>query len=451
MKSITAPLDEPNKIKLTVELEQHELDEAIEKAFKTIAKQVNIPGFRRGKAPRKLIEAQFGTEAARAQALNDSLPDYYVRALRENDIDAIAAPKIDITSGEDEGTVIFEAEVETRPVPDIPGYENLKVEIPNPRLSPDEIEKQIENFRRQFADLTEVDRPCREGDYVTLDIETERDGERVAGLNVTDFSYEVGGDFKSFGPDFDKKIDGLSKGDEVEFTTTIPPNDDEVEMEVEVKMVEEQVLPELTDEFVEEHSEHSTVAEFREDLEKHLTEHKRHEAGHAVESNALVALSELVTEDVPESLVESEMRREYQSIDANFRQRGFSLETFIEVSGQTEELFYESLRERSTVAVRVDLALRALAQKENLVATDQEVDEQIALLAQQFRQKSDRIRRDLERADQLPAVRSDICKAKAVRWLIEHVALVDDEGDPIDRTLLDFDEHSHDHDDETES
>lgn len=444
MKSTTTPLDEPNKIKLTVELDESEMNEAIDKAFKTIAKQVNIPGFRRGKAPRKVIEAQFGIGPARAQALNDSMPDFYIKALNDNEIDAIAPPQIEITSGEEEGPVVFEAEVETRPVPDIPGYQNLEVKIPNPTVKPEEVDDHIERFRKNYAELVEVDRPCKEGDFVTLNIEAERDGTPVPGLNVNDFSYEVGSEMRSFGDGFDKKIDGLSKGDEVEFTTSIPPNDDEVEFEVEVTAVEERLLPDLTDEWIADNTEFDSVEAYRADLEAQLTEHRKHEASHAARDNAVLAVADLVTEDLPEVLVDDEMKRQFRSLDQSFRQRGLEIGQLLAATGQPEEVFLENLREQSIVGVKADLALRALAQKEGLIASDQDVEEEIEGLATRFGQKPERVRRDLESADQMPAIRSDIAKSKAVQWLVEHATLVDEDGNPVDRSLLDLDEHDHD-------
>lgn len=442
MKSTTSALDEPNKVKLTVTLEDSELETALEKAFKKIAGQVNIPGFRRGKAPRALLEVQIGTEAARAQALNDSLPDYCMDAIRQSELDAISAGKIEITEGEDEGTVVFTSDIELRPVPEIPGYKTLEVTIPAIDVTDDDVDEQITRLRTNHATLTEVDRPCKKGDFVTLDIEAERDGDPVPGLNATGYSYEVGAPLQSFGEGFDAKIDGLAVGDEVEFTTSVPPNDDDVEFEVVVTAVEERILPELDDAWVSEVTEFATVEELRSDYRKRMEDYRRDAASHAVQDNALAALGELVTEDLPETLVNQEMQRQISTIDQRLRPQGFDIGKLLAMSGQSEEEFLDTIRTESSKSVRIDLALRSLAHKEGIEATEEEIEREIESLAAQLRQKPDRVRRDLERVDQMPAVRSDICNKKALRWLVEHVVVVDENGNSVDREKLDLD-HTH--------
>jgi trigger factor len=451
MKSNVETL-EGNKVKLTVELEDAELERAIEAAFKKIANQVNIPGFRRGKAPRKLIEAQIGADAARAQALNDSLPDHYIQALRDNDVDAIAPPKLEITSGEENGPVVFEAEVEIRPVPDLDGYQKLSVTIPNPVPSDEDVDAQIERMRTQNGELADVDRPATKGDFVTLDIEGMHEGEPVAGLTASDWMYEVGTALQSLGEDFDGQIDGAKAGDVKTFSSPVPPNDEVVDFTVTIKQVQERKLPELTDEWANEVSEFDTVAELRDDISSRLKQVRRVEAGRALRTAAIEAVAQLVDEDVPEALIDDEMRRQLQDFDFRLRQQGAGLAQFLAATGQDQNAFVESLRSNAVESVRADLALRSVAEKEALTATDEEVDSEISMIAEQFGQKVAKVRRELERNDQIPAVRSDIRKAKAVDWLVEHVEIVDADGKAIDRADLDYkssdDHEGHSHGDE---
>jgi len=436
---------EGNKVKLTVELDQQEVDEAVEQAFKKIAREVNVPGFRRGKAPRRLIESRVGIEAARAQALNDSLPDHYMKALHETETDAIASPEIKITGGETEGPVTFEAEVEIRPVPAIPGYQGLQVTVPNPVPTDEEVDAQIERTRSQFGELETVERPSQAGDFLTLDIAGSSDGEAVPGLNTTDWSYEVGSSFQALGPDFDGQVTGASAGDVREFTSVVPPNDLSVDFVVTVKAVAERKLPEVTDEWANEVSEFDTVAELRADVQRRLAEIRKVEASRAVRTGAIEALAELVDVEIPDSLVNNEMQRQIRDISYRLQAQGADLVQFLQATGQSEEAFLDQLRASSTQAVRADLGLRALAAKENLEVTDEEVDAEVVALAEQFGEKVSRVRRDLERAEQIPAVRSDIRKAKAVEWLVEHVEIVDAEGRPVDREAIQLVSGSHDH------
>lgn len=440
MKANVEPL-ESNQVKLTVELDESELETAINAAFKKLAGQVNIPGFRPGKAPRKLVEQRVGLEAARAQALNDSLPDFYIKAIVDNDIDAIAPPQLKIVTGEDEGPVVFEAEIDTRPVPNIPGYDGLQVTIPNPEASDEELDAQIERMRAQYGELEVVERAAKEGDFVSLDIVgTDNEGNPVPGLTATDYSHEVGAALQSLGPDFDDNVKGASAGDEKEFSTTVPPNDTEVTFKITVKQVNERKLPELTDEWANEVSEFESIADLRADIANRLRENRKGEANRLLRNGAIEALAELVNEDVPEVLIDNEMRRQLRDMMYRLEQQGADLGQLLAMTGQSEEDFLGTLREGATNTVRADLALRSLAQKENIEVTEEEIDAEVELLAHQFGQKTSRVRRDLERADQMPAVRSDIRKAKALKWLTENVDLVDADGKSLDRAALGLDE-----------
>lgn len=443
---------EGNKVKLTVELEQPEVDSAIEAAFKKIATQINIPGFRPGKAPRRLVEARVGAEAARAQALNDALPDYYMKALTETETDAIAAPELKVTGGEEEGPVTFEAEVEVRPVPQIPGYQGLEVTIPNPVPTDEDIDAQIERMRTQSGELEVVERASQAGDFLTIDLAGTHDGEPVPGLTATDWSYEVGGSFQALGPDFDGQMTGVAAGDVREFTSTIPPNDLEVAFVVTVKVVNERKLPEVDDAWANEVSEFDTVEELRADITRRLQEVRKVDANRALRSGAIEALAALVDVEIPDVLVNNEIQRQIRDISYRLQAQGLGLAQFLQATGQSEEDFIGQLRESSTEAVRADLGLRSLAEKEGIVATDEEVDAEVAALAEQFGEKVSRVRRDLERADQMSAVRSDIRKAKAVEWLVGNVGVVDADGNSIDRAALQLVSHdSHgDHDHEGE-
>lgn len=436
---------EGNKVKLTVEVDESEIDKAVDEAFKKIARQVQIPGFRLGKAPRRLIEARVGADAARAQALNDSLPDFYTKALDETDTDAIAAPQIEITSGEESGPVVFHAEVEVRPVPSLAGYQGLKVTVPNPVPTAEDIDSQLERLRAQHGELEAVERPAVAGDFVTIDIQGLHEGDPVPGLTANDWMYEVGTAFQSLGEDFDSQIQGSNVGDVKEFTSPVPPNELEVDFTVTIKAVNERKLPELTDEWVSNVSEFETVDELQADMTRRLSEVRKIEATRALRTGVIEAVAQLVDDDVPDSLVDQEMRRQLQDLDYRLRAQGADLAQFLAASGRDEGSLVSQLRSNAVDSVRADLALRALADKESLNASEQEVDAEIEMLADQYGQKVAKVRRELERNDQIPAVRSDIRKAKAVDWLIEHVEVVDADGNAIDRESFRLDQSAHDH------
>lgn len=431
MRTVVEPL-EGNKVKLSIEVEEQEFEKALDAAFRKISKEVRIPGFRPGKAPRRVLEARIGLEAARQEALRDGLPDFYVQALQEQDVDAIAAPQIDITGGQESGPVAFEAVVEVRPHLVLPGYGGLQVTVPSPVATDADLDAQIDLLRGNFGQLTLVDRPVIDHDHVTIDLQGTLDGESIPQLNRSDFLYEVGS--RSFIAELDEHLLGAKPGDQIEFEADVAGTTAQVQ--VQVKEVKEKVLPEATDEWASEASEFDTLAELRSDLAQRLGAVKVSQANAAVRNGALASLVALVDTEPPEALVQTEVERSVNDISHRLEHDRLDLGRFLAITGQSQESFLESARAAAIESVKLDLALRAVAEAEDLDVGDDEVDEQIVRLAANFRVKPAQLRREMLRVDQLASLRADLKKAKAVKWLVEHVEVVDEEGHPIDRSLL---------------
>src|ERR1700730_1325541 len=205
MKAVVEPL-EGNKVKLSVEVDEQEFEKALDATFRRIAREVKVPGFRPGKAPRRLLEVRMGTEAARQEALRDALPDYYARALKENDVDAIAPPDIDITGGQESGPVSFDAVVQVRPQLRLAGYQGLQVTVPSPEIADAEIDAQVDRLRNNFGELQPVGRAARTGDHLTIDMQGPRDGAPLAAMSTADFLYERGSGTSL--PELDARLDG---------------------------------------------------------------------------------------------------------------------------------------------------------------------------------------------------------------------------------------------------
>ena len=256
MRAVVEPL-EGNKVKLSVEVEEQEFEKAVDAAFRKISSQVRVPGFRPGKTPRRLLEARIGVEAARQEALRESLPDYYAEALRQTEVDPIDQPEIDITAGEEQGPVAFDAVVEVRPQVTIAGYGGLQVTIPSPLVADEDVDRQIDRLRDQFGELQPVGRAVRDGDHVTIDLHAERDGQAVAGLAVDDYLYQVGS--ATLAPQLDEHLRGTKVGDIVTFESEVEQQEGPVSVRVLVKDVKEKVLPEVSDEWASEVSEFETV------------------------------------------------------------------------------------------------------------------------------------------------------------------------------------------------
>lgn len=432
MKAVVEPL-EGNKVKLSVEVEEQEFEKAVDAAFRKIAREVRVPGFRPGKVPRRLLEARIGPGVARQEALRESLPEFYAQALREADVDPIAPPEIDITAGEADGPISFDAVVEVRPQVSVAGYGGLRVTIPSPVADTAEVDRHIDRLRQQSAELRSVERPAANGDHVFIDIKGEREGETVAGLTTDDYLYQVGSGIVV--PELDEQLSAAKVGDILRFDAII---DDAgaVTFQVLVKDVKEQVLPEVSDEWASEASEFDTVDELRADLLQRVSAGRRLQAVLAVREEAIKALAELVAEDVPEPMVRPETERRVAELARRLDTRGATIAQYMELSGTSEEEFIASMREEAIAGVKADLALRALADAEGIEATDDEVDSEVERLAERMQRKPAEVRRELERQDAIATVRSDVRKSKALEWLVDHVEIVDEEGHTVDRALL---------------
>ena len=425
------------KVKLSVEVDETQFEEAIDAAFKKIAREVRIQGFRPGKVPRKVLESRIGSGYARAQALEDALPEYYAEAVRDNGVDVIASPEFELTGGEDAGPVTFDAVVEVRPSITVSGYADIEVEIPNPVPSDDEVQEQIDAQRGQSADLVDVDRAAEEGDQVSIDIDGSVEGESLPGLNAEDFMYEVGSG--GIVAEVDERLTGASAGDELSFSAPHPVQDDvEIDFEITVKVVKEQVLPELTDEWVEENTEHDTVDELREQTAQRMRMMRAFQSNSAVRENTATSLAELVTDPVPDSLVNGQMSDQLQQLAMSLQQQGMSIEQWLQMSGQDPESFTGDLKEASERSAKVDLALRAIGVAESLEVTDEDMGEELERLAAQYETGIDEIRHQLEHGDGLAPIRSELLKRKALEWLVDEVKLVDPDGTVIDRSDLEL-------------
>jgi trigger factor len=435
MKAVLEAL-EGNKVKLSIEVDEQEFEKDIDAAFRKIAREVRVPGFRPGKAPRRILEARFGKETGRTEALRDAVPVYYTQAVRENEVDAIAAPELDIKSGEDSGPVSFEAVVEIRPEISVPGYGGLRVTIPGPTASEADIDAQVDRLRGNFGELIEVERPARAKDFVTINLSGTRDGQPVPQLDLEDFSYEVGSD--SLLPGLDAILDGARVGDILDLDAELG-EDSPTEVKVLVKEIKEKKLPDLTDEWASEASEFETVAELRRDIAQRMGLVKRVQATMALRNSTLEALVELVSDDPPAPLVDAEVERQLHDLQHRLDSQGASIEAYLEATGQDPAAFIDSLRQQAIPSVKADLALRAVAREEGIEATEDDIDAEVARLAAAYKIRPADARRNLERADQMPAVRSDWKKSRALDWLLEHVEIVDEEGNPVDRSLLEPD------------
>jgi trigger factor len=427
---------EGNKVKVSVEVEEAEIDKAIDGAFKRIAHEVRIPGFRPGKAPRRILEARIGLDAARQEALREGLPEWYAMAVEENDVDVIAPPEIDITAGEAEGNIAFDAVVEVRPKINVAGYDGLRVIVPSPEVAEADIDAQLERLRAQFGELRTVERAAADGDHVTIDIAGSVDGEPVEGLTADDYLYEVGS--ASIVSEIDDNVRGTKVGDILVFDAEHPDPEveDPISFRILVKEVKEKVLPDVDDEWANEASEFETVDALRDDFRTRLGAVKRVQAQLALRQGVIDSLVQLVDDEPPEALLSMEMDRRARDLIHRLEHQGATVEQYLMATGKTGESLSAELREQALGAVKADLALRAVIEAEAIRGTDEEVDEELERIAKQIDQPLAKVRKDVERATGIEAVRSDVTRGKALEWLADHAEVVDEDGNVIDRALL---------------
>ncbi|MDH3681606.1 MAG: trigger factor [Acidimicrobiia bacterium] len=428
MKSTVEAL-EGNKVKVVVELEEAEFEKDLDAAFKRLAREVRLPGFRPGKAPRKVLEARIGQSYARDEAFREALPGYYTEAVKEHDVDVIAPPEIDITNGQDEGPVSFDAVVEIRPSITVEGYEALEIEIPSTDVTDEDVDEAVDRMRSGFGSLETVDRPAADDDSVVIDIETFHEGEPVPGLTTDDYVYKVGSG--AVVPEIDEQLTGASAGDELEFSADHPDDEEEepLEFTITVKEVQETVLPEATDEWVVENSEFDTLADLRADFEDNIRTTRINQAQAARRSKLADALAELVDDElVPDAMIDLEVENRAQDMAIRLHAQGMELQTFLQMTGQSQEDFLSELRGAATSSAKLDLALRAVAANESLEVGDDEIDEQLAEVADQLERPADDVRDEFVEAGRLSALRSDLLKSKALDWVSERANLVDEDG-----------------------
>jgi trigger factor len=445
MRATAAP-EEGNKVRLSIEIDETEIDEALDEVMRRLSREVRVPGFRPGKVPRRVIEARMGgATAVRGEALREALPDFYAKAVTDTEVDPIAAPEIDITSGNDSGAVAFDAVVEVRPTVAIPGYQGLVVTLPSLAVPEGDITSQIDRLRETSGELIDVKRPAQDGDQVTVDIHGTRSGPGSSDdedLSAEDFLYKVGSG--GIVPELDDQLRGAKAGDILAFDSTVEAIDQKVSFRVLVKDVKELKLPEVTDEWAAEASEFDTADELRADITKRLTQMRIVQAQMALQQKAIDALVELVTEDIPDVLVAEELRERIHDLNHRLEHQGIGIEQFLMASGRDEQQLLDELREGALRGVKADLALRALVEAEEIGISDEELATELAAMAERLETDVDQVRDELDRAGRLPAVRSDQRKAKAMRWLLDNVELVDEEGNPVSRDDLKVDQGEED-------
>lgn len=442
---------EGNKIKLSIEVDESEFDRNLDAAFRKIAHEVRLPGFRPGKAPRRVLEARIGIDAARGQALQDAIPEYLSQAVREHEVDIIATPDVNLLEGEASGVVKFEATCEVRPEISVPGYAGLRIELSRPGLSDEELEEAVATERRRFGSLVDVDRAAAVGDNVVIDLEGLRDGEPVAGLNVDEWTYEVGRGWVA--PGFDEQLTGAKKGDVLKFNAIPNGTEEAADFVVTVNRVQTLELPELTDEWVAENiAESDTVAGWRSALRDKYEEMRINQMRRTVVDRLTDELAKLVEIEIPETMVGSDLQARVQNTIQQFQQQGIALDQWLSATGQDTDSFIAGMKEQSEKAVKVDLALRAVATAQAIVISEDDIEAEFEAIGVRVNEKTAKVRKAYEQNDAITDLVAQMRKSQALEWLLHNTTFVDQDGNVLDTdtVLGEHDHDDHDHEEDAE-
>ncbi|MCH5269142.1 MAG: trigger factor [Lachnospiraceae bacterium] len=416
---------EKNMAKLTIEVGAEELEKAIETAYQKNKNKISIPGFRKGKVPRKMVEKLYGAEIFYEDAANELIPEAYEKALEECEEEIVSAPKIDVTQIEAGKPFIFTAEVALKPAVTLGKYKGLKVEKTEITVTEEEVDEQIQKERENSArTITVEDRPVKDGDMTTLDFEGFVDGAAFDGGKGSDYPLTIGSG--AFIPGFEEQLIGAEIGKETEVNVTFPEDYQAAELagkaavfKCTVKSIQEKELPELDDEFASEVSTFDTLAEYREDVKKGLEQKKADAAKSAKEEAVVEAAVADAQMEIPDAMVETEQRQMIDEFAQRLQMQGLSMEQYMQFTGMTSQALLEQTAPQALKRIQSRLVLEAIAAAENLTASDEDFEEEVKSMAEKYQMEPDQIKGTLGENGK-KQVLQDIAINKAVEFLVEN-------------------------------
>lgn len=432
MKSTVEQLS-PTRVRINVEVPFEELKPDFDRAYKALAKQVRIPGFRPGKAPAKLLEARLGRGAILEQVVNDVLPARYSEAVTTSEVKVIGQPDIEITKIEDGQEFAFSAEVDVRPEIALPDYADLEVTVDAFTIGDEDIEEQLNSLRQRFGTLTGVERPVQEGDFVSIDLSATVDGQEVPEASTTGLSHEVGSGQLIEG--LDEALIGLSAGESKEFTSTLVAGEHagkEAVITVTVQSVKERELPEADDEFAQLASEFDTLEELKADLRSRVERVKKVQQAGEIRDKVLEALLEKTEVPLPEKVVQAEIDAVLHDAVHGFDHDEAKLAEALEAQGSSREEFDKDTKEAAEKSVKTQLLLDAIAEAEGTQVGQEELTERILFQAQRYGMAPEQFIQQVQQAGQLGAVFADVRRGKALAGVVGKVKVTDSEGNTVD-------------------
>ncbi|CAC9079601.1 TPA: trigger factor [Staphylococcus aureus] len=412
---------EGNEGLLTVTVPAEKVNKALDQAFKKVVKQINVPGFRKGKVPRPIFEQRFGVEALYQDAIDILLPDAYGEAIDETDIKPVAQPEVSVTQIEKGKDFIFEVTVTVEPEVKLGDYKGLEIEKQETELSDDELQEAIDHSLGHLAEMVvKEDGVVENGDTVNIDFSGSVDGEEFEGGQAEGYDLEIGSG--SFIPGFEEQLEGMKVDEEKDVVVTFPEEyhaeelaGKEATFKTKVNEIKFKEVPELTDEIANElDAEANTVDEYKENLRKRLAEQKATDAENVEKEEAITKATDNTTIDIPEAMVNTELDRMVSEFAQRIQQQGLDLQTYFQISGQDETQLREQMKDDAEQRVKTNLTLTAIAEAEKIEATDEDIDKELEKMSKQFNISVEDIKNTLGNTD---IIKNDVRIQKVIDLL----------------------------------
>ena len=416
---------EKNMAKLTIEVSAEELEKAIEKVYQKQKKNISVPGFRKGKVPRAMVEKMYGKEVFYEDAANEVIPAAYEKAYDECGENIVSTPKIEVTQIEAGKPFIFTAEVALKPEVTLGAYKGIEVDKVEAAVSDEEVDAEIERERERNARSVSVsDRAVQDKDQTVIDFEGFVDGVAFEGGKGENYPLTIGSG--AFIPGFEEQLIGKNIGEECDVNVTFPEDyhadnlaGKPAVFKVTVKEIKEKVLPELDDEFAAEVSEFDTLAEYKEDVKKNLTEKREKDVKNAKEDAVVDAIIANATMDIPEAMIETQQRQMVQEFAQNIQMQGLSIDQYFQFTGLTAEKMMEQVKPQAEKRIKSRLVLEAVAKAENIVASEEDFEEEIAKMAEMYKMEADKLKSYMGEEEK-KQMKEDMAVQEAVTFLIEN-------------------------------
>lgn len=421
---------EKNLSKLTFEVSAERFEQGMQKAYRKNVKKFNIPGFRKGKAPRAIVEKYYGKNVFYNDAIDDVLPEAYAEALKESELESVARPEIDIEEIKDGEPIVFTALVTTKPEVKLGEYKGVEIDKIEYPVTDEDVDNAVEDERKKNARMISVDdRAAENGDIVTIDFEGFVDGEPFDGGKGEEYDLEIGSG--TFIPGFEEQVIGAKVGDDIEVKVTFPEEyhadtlaGKDAVFKVKVHEIKMRELPEADDDFASEVSEFDTINEYKKDIKAKLEKSAEHRAKHATEDAVIDAVVENSEVELPEAMVEGQIDRLVSDFAQRLSYQGVSVDMYLKYTGTTMEAFRAQFKQQAEKQLRGSLVLEAIGKAEGIEVGEEELELQIVDMAKQYNMETDKLK-ELLRPEDIDNIKNEKALAKTVEMLINHAVVKD--------------------------